>query len=65
MTGRSISVTFYIHFPLLEIKADGDWLGFDTKLEKTLIYGSYPEIYESYSEKAVNLLYEISSSYLI
>ena len=63
MTGR---VFHHILYPLsaLEIKADGDWLGFDAKLERMLIYGSYPEIYKSHSKKAINLLYEISSSYL-
>lgn len=63
MTGRVIHVPL---FPLsiLEITADDDWLTFDSKLEKLLRYGLYPEIFLSDERNAKMKLAEISSSYL-
>jgi len=63
MTGRIIQ---YILYPLstLEIKANEDWLSVNSKLEKLLRFGSYPEIYTSHEEDAVNRLGEMASSYL-
>jgi len=63
MTGR---VVHHILYPLstLEIKADTDWLSVNSKLDKLLRYGSYPEIYTSNEEDAVNKLNELTSSYL-
>jgi hypothetical protein len=63
MTGRIIQHTLY---PLstLEIKAETDWLSVDAKLDKLLRFGSYPEVYLSDEEDAVNKLHELASSYL-
>lgn len=63
MTGR---IYRHILYPLsiLELKDYEDWLEIDSKLERFLIYGSYPEIYNSNNEEASNKLIEISSSYL-
>lgn len=63
MTGRVIHHTL---FPLsvLEIKENNDWIIVDSKLERLLRFGSYPEIYTSNDEDAVKKLSELSSSYL-
>lgn len=63
MTGRVIHHTL---FPLsvLEIIEESDWLAFDSKLERLLRFGFYPEIYLSDEKNAKSKLAEISSSYL-
>ena len=63
MTGRVVHHTL---FPLStkEIKAGEDWLSVSAKLDKLLRYGTYPEIYTSNEEDAVNKLNELASSYL-
>jgi predicted AAA+ superfamily ATPase len=63
MTGR---VIHHILYPLsaLEIKKYEDWLTFESKLEKLLRFGSYPEVFTSNDDDAQNKLSEISSSYL-
>lgn len=63
MTGR---VIHHILFPLSvnEIKNNEDWLSVEAKIDKLLRFGSYPEIYLSNEEDAVNKLLEIASSYL-
>lgn len=63
MTGRVIHIPL---FPLsvLEIINENDWLTFDSKLEKLLRYGLYPEIFLSDERNAKMKLAEISSSYL-
>lgn len=63
MTGRVIHHTLY---PLssLEIIANSDRVNFDSKLESLLRFGSYPEIFLSSQEEAINKINEISSSYL-
>lgn len=63
MTGRVIHHTLY-PLSVLEIRADEDWLNVDEKLEKLLRFGSYPEIYTSNDEEAINRLTELASSYL-
>ena len=63
MTGRVIHHRLY-PLSVSEIKADEDWLSVDAKLEKLLRFGSYPEIYTSNDEIAVNKLHELASGYL-
>ena len=63
MTGRTIQ---QILFPLsvLEIKNNDDWLVVNSKLEKILRFGLYPEIYTLPEEDALNRLHELASAYL-
>ncbi|MEW6195468.1 MAG: ATP-binding protein [Bacteroidota bacterium] len=63
MTGRVIQFILY-PISVLEIKAGEDWLKVDAKLEKLLRFGSYPEVYTSNDEDAVEKLHELASSYL-
>ena len=63
MTGRVIHYTLY-PLSVLEIKANEDWLSVDSKLERLLRFGHYPEVYTSNDEDAINKLHELSSSYL-
>ncbi len=63
MTGRVIRHVLY-PISVLEIKDGEDWLKVDAKLEKLLRFGSYPEVYTSNDEDAVEKLHELSSSYL-
>jgi predicted AAA+ superfamily ATPase len=63
MTGRVIHFTLY-PLSVLEIKANEDWLFVQGKLDKLLRFGSYPEIYTSSEEEAINKLNELASSYL-
>lgn len=63
MTGRVIHHTL---FPLSvnEVKNKEDWLSVEAKIDKLLRFGSYPEIYLSNEEDAVNKLPEIATRYL-
>ena len=63
MTGR---VIHHILYPLssVEIKANEDWLSVDAKLDKLLRFGSYPDVFTSNDEEAINKLHELASSYL-
>ncbi len=63
MTGRVIHHTL---FPLSinEIKTKEDWLSVESKIDKLLRFGSYPEIYLSNEEDGINKLLEVASSYL-
>ncbi|MDI6804727.1 MAG: ATP-binding protein [Bacteroidota bacterium] len=63
MTGRVIHHKLY---PLssVEIKANEDWLNVDAKLDKLLRFGSYPDVFTSNDEDAINKLHELASSYL-
>lgn len=63
MTGRVIHHTLY-PLSLSEIKAKSDWLSVDSKLDKLLRFGSYPEIFKSADEDAISKLHELSSGYL-
>ena len=63
MTGRVVHHTLF-PLSLLEIKAENDWLAVDEKLERLLRFGSYPEIFYSSDEEAIDRLSELSSSYL-
>jgi len=63
MTGRVIHHALY---PLstIEIKGNEDWFNVDAKLDRLLRFGSYPEIFVSDEETAVNKLHELASGYL-
>lgn len=63
MTGRTDT---HILFPLStpEIKKNSDWLDIESKLEKLLRFGSYPEIFGLDEINAEKRLSEIASSYL-
>ncbi len=63
MTGRVYAHEMY---PLSagEIKGKGDWLEYDSKLERILRFGTYPEVFLSGEEEAGRLLDQIASSYL-
>lgn len=63
MTGR---INNFLLYPLssLEIKEQNDWFAFDAKLENLLRFGSYPEIFLSNEEEAIEKINLIASSYL-
>jgi len=63
MTGRVAHFTIY-PFSILELKANQDWLNVESRLDRLLRFGSYPEIYNSNDETAIDKLNELASSYL-
>ncbi len=63
MTGRIFQHEMY---PLSvgEIKAIGDWFDIESKLDKMLRFGNYPEVFLSAETDAARILDQIASSYL-
>jgi predicted AAA+ superfamily ATPase len=63
LTGRKIVFNL---FPLSveEIMGDNGFLYIDSKLEKILRYGTYPDVFFSEDKEAASKLEEIASSYL-
>lgn len=63
MTGRIIHHTLY-PLSIVEIKASNDWFIVDSKIEKILRFGLYPDVYLSNEEDSERKLHELVSSYL-
>ena len=63
LTGRAYRFILY-PFALLEIKQLGDLFYINSKLDKLLRFGSYPEIFYLDEQEAIGRLDEIASNYL-
>lgn len=63
MTGRVFHYKLY-PLSLLEIKNYTDWFNVESKLESLLRLGSYPEVFTANEPDAIQIINEITSSYL-
>jgi len=63
LTGRSIEFKLY-PLSIQELKESKDLFDVESKLEKLLIFGSYPEVFLLDKEDAIQKLDQISSNYL-